>query len=37
MKQVLVVLGYVLGIYLVIRAIAEPFVIDMGDPGDVPQ
>jgi hypothetical protein len=32
MKQVLVVLGYVLGIYLVIRAIAEPFVIDMGDP-----
>jgi hypothetical protein len=32
MKRVLVVLGYVLGIYLVIRAIAEPFVIDMGDP-----
>jgi hypothetical protein len=32
MTRVLVVLGYVLGIYLVIRAIAEPFVIDMGDP-----
>lgn len=32
MKRILAGLAYVLGIYLVIRAIAEPFVIDMGDP-----
>ncbi|RKN14344.1 hypothetical protein D7147_29145 [Micromonospora musae] len=32
MRKTASVLGLVLGLYLVVRAIAEPFVIDMGDP-----
>lgn len=32
-RVVLLVVGGVLGAYLVVRAIAEPFVIDMTDPG----
>jgi hypothetical protein len=32
MKRVLVVLGTVLGVYLIARALVEPFVIDFGDP-----
>ncbi|MFI7606964.1 hypothetical protein ACIBTV_17740 [Micromonospora sp. NPDC049366] len=32
MKRALYVLSMVLGAYLVVRAIAEPFVIDLGDP-----
>lgn len=31
-KRVAVVIGVVLGLYLIVRAIAEPFVIDMSDP-----
>jgi len=31
MKRVLIALGYLVGGYLVVRAVAEPFVIDMGD------
>ena len=31
-RRVLVGLGLVLAIYLVVRAIAEPFVIDVNDP-----
>jgi hypothetical protein len=26
------ILGFVVGVYLIVRAIAEPFVIDMSDP-----
>jgi hypothetical protein len=32
MRKVLWSVGLVLGLYLVVRAIAEPFVIDAGDP-----
>jgi hypothetical protein len=32
MRAVLYIIGTVLGGYLVVRAIAEPFVIDLGDP-----
>ncbi|MFC7304426.1 hypothetical protein ACFQVC_09410 [Streptomyces monticola] len=32
MRRILVALGLVVGTYLIVRAIAEPFVIDMGDP-----
>ncbi len=32
MKKALVVLGSVLGVYLIARALAEPFVIDLTDP-----
>jgi hypothetical protein len=32
MKRVLTVLGVVLGVYLIVRAVAEPFVIDVTDP-----
>jgi hypothetical protein len=31
-KRALLVLGAVLGVYLAIRAVAEPFVIDVSDP-----
>jgi len=31
-KRVAVAIGVVLGLYLIIRAIAEPFVIDVSDP-----
>jgi hypothetical protein len=27
------VLGLIIGLYLIVRAVAEPFVIDMTDPG----
>lgn len=30
--RVVTVVGFVLGTYLVVRALAEPFVIDVGDP-----
>lgn len=32
MKRVAVVVAWVIGVYLVGRAIAEPFMIDVGDP-----
>lgn len=32
MRKALTVLGLVLGGYLILRALYEPFVIDMGDP-----
>ncbi|GAA3142097.1 hypothetical protein GCM10010466_36320 [Planomonospora alba] len=32
MRKVIRVLGFVLGTYLVVRAVAEPFVIDVSDP-----
>lgn len=32
MRRALLIAGYVIGLYLVGRAIAEPFVIDMTDP-----
>lgn len=32
MRVILYIIGGVLGAYLVARAVAEPFVIDMGDP-----
>ncbi|GAA1280677.1 hypothetical protein Psi02_67190 [Planotetraspora silvatica] len=32
MRKVVGVLGFILGAYLIVRAIAEPFVIDMSDP-----
>lgn len=32
MRRVLVIVGFVLGLFLVVRAIAEPFAIDMTDP-----
>ena len=32
MKRIMVALGAVLGLFLIGRAIAEPFVIDVGDP-----
>ena len=32
MRKALLVVGTVLGLYLIMRAIAEPFVIDVGDP-----
>jgi len=32
MRKAAVVVGLALGLYLVVRAIAEPFVIDMSDP-----
>jgi hypothetical protein len=31
-KKSLIILGHVLGVYLFLRALAEPFVVDMGDP-----
>jgi hypothetical protein len=31
-KRALSILGLVFGLYLVVRAVAEPFVIDMNDP-----
>ncbi|MFC4063063.1 hypothetical protein ACFOWE_32700 [Planomonospora corallina] len=32
MRKVIRVLGLVLGAYLIVRAVAEPFVIDVSDP-----
>ncbi|MPZ24569.1 MAG: hypothetical protein GEU28_13780 [Dehalococcoidia bacterium] len=32
MRRALMISGYVLGLYLIVRAIAEPFVIDMTNP-----
>ncbi|MGI5146015.1 hypothetical protein ACQEVC_06380 [Plantactinospora sp. CA-294935] len=32
MKKALAVVGILFGLYLIVRAIAEPFVIDMTDP-----
>jgi len=32
MRKAAVVVGLVLGLYLIVRAVAEPFVIDMSDP-----
>jgi hypothetical protein len=32
MKRAAIGVGLVLGLYLVVRAVAEPFVIDMSDP-----
>ncbi|MET7396891.1 hypothetical protein ABZS66_25750 [Dactylosporangium sp. NPDC005572] len=32
MKKTLIVIGTVFGLYLIVRAIAEPFVIDFDDP-----
>jgi hypothetical protein len=32
MRKATSVVGLVLGLYLIVRAIAEPFVIDMSDP-----
>ncbi|HET6918804.1 MAG TPA: hypothetical protein VFI46_04975 [Jiangellaceae bacterium] len=32
MRRALTIIGFVLGIFLVARAIAEPFTIDMTDP-----
>jgi hypothetical protein len=32
MKKILVFVGLVLGVYLIGRAVAEPFVIDLTDP-----
>ncbi|MER7444271.1 hypothetical protein [Micromonospora avicenniae] len=32
MRKTASVLGLILGLYLVVRAVAEPFVIDMGEP-----
>ena len=32
MKRVVVVAAYMLGVYLVVRAVAEPFVLDIADP-----
>lgn len=31
-RRILIVASYVVGLYLIARAIAEPFVIDMTDP-----
>lgn len=32
MRKIAKVLGFIFGTYLIVRAIAEPFVIDMSDP-----
>jgi hypothetical protein len=32
MRKLLMLLGHVLGVYLFLRALAEPFLIDFGDP-----
>ncbi|MBG0830038.1 hypothetical protein HS041_19915 [Planomonospora sp. ID67723] len=32
MRKIIKILGFILGAYLIIRAIAEPFVIDVSDP-----
>ena len=32
MRRVLLVLAWILGAYLIVRAVTEPFVIDMADP-----
>ena len=32
MRNAAVVVGLALGLYLIVRAVAEPFVIDMSDP-----
>ncbi len=32
MRRIGVALLWLIGVYLVVRAVAEPFVIDMGDP-----
>jgi hypothetical protein len=32
LRRALLITGYVLGFYLIVRAIAEPFVIDVTDP-----
>jgi hypothetical protein len=32
MKRVAAIVGLVLGCYLIVRAVVEPFVIDFGDP-----
>ncbi len=32
MRRVLLAVGWVLGLYLLTRAVVEPFIIDMGDP-----
>jgi hypothetical protein len=32
MKKIIALLGIVLGAYLIVRAVAEPFSIDMSDP-----
>ncbi len=37
LKKALLVFGYVLGIYLIIRAAVEPFIIDYDNPGSYQQ
>jgi hypothetical protein len=32
MRKVLIAVGLALGLYLIVRAVAEPFVVDMSDP-----
>jgi hypothetical protein len=32
LKKIALVIGYLLGIFLIFRTIAEPFVIDLGNP-----
>jgi hypothetical protein len=32
MRKVVIAVGLALGLYLIVRAVAEPFVIDMSDP-----
>ena len=32
MRRIGWILGFIVGVYLIVRAIAEPFVIDMSDP-----
>ncbi|MBG0813723.1 hypothetical protein [Planomonospora sp. ID82291] len=32
MRKILQVLGFIVGAYLIVRAVAEPFVIDLSDP-----
>ncbi|GII04050.1 hypothetical protein [Planobispora takensis] len=32
MWKIIKILGFVVGAYLIVRAVAEPFVIDMSDP-----
>lgn len=32
MRKAVIVVGLAIGLYLIVRAVAEPFVIDMSDP-----
>jgi hypothetical protein len=32
MRKIMLALGWLLGLYLIVRAVAEPFVIDVTDP-----